>query len=332
MTATDHKALVPAVPASLTARIDERLIAPLRRNPQATRRFAATVAFVLLLHGALIAAFLLRDRKTPAQVADREPQAVDIVVEPPKPPPKPPTPKAPPKPELEKPAFSAPRAPSDEKIDTTQLQKETHAPTAPRPPTDGQPQPSKEAASPADEMEKTRANEEASAKPDVLKKDAEALDKARDRPKDKPKKVAKAVRAKARRPLAALQQLAGASPLPDYSFARPTKKSPVTGGTEDSRYLAIVYGMIMQHRSMIDAPADEGGSVTIAFTVDDEGNVIGMGIEQTSGYPQVDAEAAAAIRRASPFPPPPAGAPHGLIATIDFADGDPAYAMGSRAR
>ena len=88
----------------------------------------------------------------------------------------------------------------------------------------------------------------------------------------------------------------------------------------------------MQHRSLVDIQGNAGGNVTIAFTVDDDGNVIGIGVQNTSGYPQIDAAAAAAIRRASPFPPPPAGAPHGLVATIDFGNSEPSYTMGSQGR
>ena len=94
----------------------------------------------------------------------------------------------------------------------------------------------------------------------------------------------------------------------------------MSGGHEDSRYLAIVYGMIMQHRSPVGIPGGAGANVTLDFTVDDDGNVLEIGIERTSGFPEVDEEAAEAIRRSSPLPPPPAGAPHGLVATIDFSE------------
>ena len=332
MTTTD-----PTAPALLlAAHIEERILAPLRRNPRAARWFVATVVAILALHGALLGLFLMRDQDAPKRAAN-EPTPIEVVVEQPKEEPKPHTPKRPeppkpaPKQAIEKPASSAPRAPSDTKVDTASVQKETHAPKAPTPPTDGQPNPEKEASSPSTDPAEPNTTQEA-AEPDVLQKDAEALDKTKDQPKEKPKKVAKLTpKAKTRRARTALQQLAGASTLPDYSFARPTKKSPVYGGTEDSRYLAIVYGMIMQHRAVVEAPG-EGGSVTIVFHVDDDGNVFGIGVQHTSGYPQIDAEAAMAIRRASPFPPPPAGAPHSLVATIDFGDTQPVYTMGSQGR
>jgi protein TonB len=338
MTPTDQRAPAP----SLTARLEERILAPLRRSPWTTRWFVVSLVSVLGLHAALLAWFLSRDRATSELLAKPEPTPVEIVVEttrdqpkaPPKPePPKPEPPKAPQRQELEKPASSAPRAPTEDKVDTQQLQKETRAPKTPAPAADGRPAPSKEASSPSDEPVTPDKVEEEAAKPDVLEKDAEALDKAKRQPSEKPKKIAKtSPRAKTRRATTALDKLAGASILPDYTFAKPTKKSPVSGGTEDSRYLAIVYGMIMQHRAMVSIPGNVAGDVTIAFNVDDDGNVVSIGVQHTSGYPAVDAEAAAAIRRASPFPPPPVGAPHGLVATINFGEMGSSYEMGSRGR
>lgn len=333
MTTTTQTVSAP----SLTARIEERILAPLRRNRFATRTwFLVSLAVVLLLHGSLLALLLFRDTGAPAQVESQE-TPIEVVIEPPKPKPpevkKPEPPKPQAKPEIEKPASSAPRAPSEEKVDTASLAKETHAPKAPTPPKDGKPDASDEASSPSDDVaEPAKSEEKAAARPDVLKEDAEALAKAVPEPPKRPENLAKLTpRAKTRRPKTALERLAGASSLPDYSFARSTKKSPVSGGTEDSRYLAIVYGMIMAHRSRIDVPGD-GGSVTIAFNVDGGGNLVGMDVENTSGYPEIDAAATAAIQRASPFPPPPAGAPHGLIATIDFGHAAPVYTMGSRGR
>lgn len=324
---------------SLVAQMEERFLVPLKRNAAFVSRtwFLVSVAFILFLHLALLAFLLRRDSENPVQVAQQQETPVEVIVEPPKPPPPPQKKPEPPKPqakqEIEKPASSAPRAPNEEKVDSEAQQKETHAPKAPAPPKDGQPQPTQEAAAPADEPAQPDKTEEKAAKPDAPQKAAEALDKAKPEPKKKREaKVAKIKPAlKTRHAKSALQQLAGASSLPDYAFARPTKTSPVYGGTEDSRYLAIVYGMIMNQRRAIEVP-DANGNATIAFNVDDDGDVIGMGVMRTSGDPELDAEAMGAIRRASPFPPPPAGSPHGLVATIDFRDAAPTYTVDRRAR
>jgi protein TonB len=297
-----------------------------------------TVALVgaLAAHIGLIAVLLLHepDQKPPSQQ-----EVVVELVTPPKPPApavaKPPPPQPAPRQQVEKPATSAPRAANDSKVEAQARDKETRAPKAPVPPAAGQPQqqaPNESKPAPTepdradtqsaetapDESEKKERDEPA--KPDILQKDAEALAKAKPRP-EKPKKLAKATpKARPHRTATALQRLAGASALPDYTFARPAKKAPVSGGDEDARYLAIVYGMIMRHRTPIVAPGG-GGTVTIVFEVDDDGNVIGLSLRSSSGFPELDAEAARAIQRASPLPPPPPGAPHSLVAKIDFGEG-----------
>lgn len=320
-------------------RREDRLIAPGQMPDTSQRWLIACVVLTLFVHG-FIAAVLLRRDRTAALQPKPEATPVEVIVEPPKPQPKPKPPEVakkeappppPPQQSLEKPANSAPRAPNEEKVETKEAQKETHAPKAPEPPKAGQPKLEAET-DPAEEMKADQDKaDEAAAQEDVLKDDAEALDRAAPKPspQPKPKKAAKATpQRKPRKVPDALEQLAGASDLPDYSFARPAKRAPVSGGTEDNRYLAVVYGMIMQNRSLIGIPTNVGGTVTITFNVDDDGNVTSMAVARTSGYPQIDAAAGAAIRRASPFPPPPAGAPHSLVATIDF--GPAALVPGAR--
>ena len=307
---------------TLTARIEERLIAPLRRNPFATRTvFTMIVVVVLAIHATVLAYLLHKDRADPVQPLDQKETPVEVVVEQPKPPPPPPPPapqKQASKPEIEKPATSAPRAANEEKVATEQLDKETHAPKAPAPPTDGKPEPEKQAAAPDKPAETPDKEQTESAKKDEdTKKEADALDKAAPEPKPDPK-PAKTIKSTVpkKSPKSALQQLAGTSSLPDYKFARPTKKSPVSGGTEDARYLAIVYGLVMQQFHPIGVTLAGTGSVSVAFEVGADGRILAVGVQDESGNPSFDAAAVDAVRRASPLPPPPAGSPHGLIARI----------------
>jgi TonB family protein len=55
-------------------------------------------------------------------------------------------------------------------------------------------------------------------------------------------------------------------------------------------------------------PAHAGaaeGVVSLAFSIDRKGNVVGSRIDRTSGSAGLDAEALAMIKRAAPFPAPP---------------------------
>lgn len=306
----------------LTASLAERPVAPVRVNLFAARTwFSVTLATILMLHGGILAWMLWRDAEHPPQVALQKETPVEVVVEPPKPEAKAPEAKPPqpePKQAVEKPASSAPRAPNEEKTETAQNDAETHAPKAPEPPTEGAPSKAEASAEPDSQKAKPDETQEEAAKPpDVLEKDAEALDRLPPEPPKKPAQFAKAKPvAKQRLAKTALQQLAGNSDLPDFKFAKPMKKkAKVFGGTEDDRYLAVVYGMIMQNKMPIEVPEGEW-SVAVAFQVDGEGNLDGIGIQQSSGYDIVDEQAIAAVRRAAPFPAPPQGAPHGLVARL----------------
>ena len=308
---------------TLVARMEERFVAPFKGDAFAHRTwFVLTLVAIVALYAAVLAYLLVRDEAEPLSPPPPEPAAVDVVVEPPKPtpPPQAPEQRAETKPpELEKPASSAPREANDETVETHQTQKDTHAPKAPTPPVEGRPEPQDQASTPSEAQAKPDdAKPDDAAKPDASDKDAEALDTAVPLPPKRPTPPKPKPPAKVQVAKSALQRLTGNSELRDFSFARPTKKSPVAGGSEDSRYLSIVFGMIMSHRRSFAFPAAVDGDVTVAFNVDEGGDLTSIDIVQTSGSRQVDAEAVATIQRAAPFPPPPTGSPHGLIATINL--------------
>ena len=314
----------PSAPKTkLTARLDERFIAPVRNASFARRTwFSVTVAAIVFAHAALLAVLLWRDRDDAVLQAKLEETPVEVVVEQPKA--QPPAPQlAAAKPPIEKPATSAPRAPNDETVDKQAEDKDTHAPKAPSPAAAVPPEQSDARAQP-DKAQPDRPDPEkadAEAKPDLpkpddtLKKDAEALDKLTPPEPPKRPKLAQAKPVKPH-PKTALQQLAGSSDLPDYTFAKPMKKrARVTGGTEDDRYLAVVYGMITQQHRQISLP-DGAWSVAVSFQVDGHGQLVGVQVTQRSGYREVDMAAVEAVESAAPFPPPPSGAVTGLVARL----------------
>jgi TonB family protein len=116
-----------------------------------------------------------------------------------------------------------------------------------------------------------------------------------------------------------LQQLSTTS-LADFSFGRTTKAAPITGGLEDNRYLANVFAMIMSKKQYPRGltPSPTKRFVTISFVLDDSGRIVYQATSKSSGDPAIDRAAAAAVRSGAPYPPPPYGMPHSLIANIDF--------------
>ena len=200
-------------------------------------------------------------------------------------------------------------------MQTEKTQPKTSVPKAATPPSEGQPQP-KAAAAPPKEAAPDESKEDAAKAPDETKPDAEALDKAK--PKTAPKtttKQAKETPKTKRKPTDALAALSGSSSLPELSFAKPTPKTPIYGGTEDVRYLAIVEAAL--ESKVTQLPRTEhwrsGGHVVIFFHLDETGRVISRDFYQKSGYPDIDKIAMQALIAAQPFPPPPRGVEHGLV-------------------
>ncbi len=322
-------ALVLAVSA------DDRLLAsadPIWRA--AKRRFGPLLVGVLLLHATLIAIFILSDEPNrDANLRDAE-IPVEIIVQPPPPPPPPPQKKAEPQPKPqpqkqsylreEKPAFDAPRTPNNETSKRPNTDNQTHSPIAGKPvaanetkPTPDQPKPAQNAAPKA--ADRTVAPD----KPDNTP-DAEPLDKAAPLKDTQSKQRVQQAKEKAALPdderTAVARQLASLTPSPDYAIAAESKVAPVTGGTEDMRYLSVLYGLIMRQQRFPSSPhpRHREAQAVVAFWIDETGALIHEALYRTSGYPELDAEAMADVRRAAPFPQPPIDEPHGFIAQMVF--------------
>jgi protein TonB len=56
----------------------------------------------------------------------------------------------------------------------------------------------------------------------------------------------------------------------------------------------------------------------VSFIIDGEGGLVYQTISHSSGEPDLDAEAIAAVKAAAPYPAPPPGAPRSLLATLKF--------------
>lgn len=310
--------------APLAARESERLADKAGRRIRQRVVFSSLLVVALLVHAALIIAFLYRDAREPIQTAQMQETPVEIVVEkPPEPekplPPPEKKPEPPPKPKEDlSPALSAPRAPTEDKVKTETKEAKTAAPTKMETPTQGQPQAAPAVAQPKEETKPAETKKEELAKEeDKTKPDAEALDKAR--PKTAKAKQPKTKEAKAapkrKKVPNALAMLSGAPQLDaNLSFAKPTPKTKIYGGTEDVRWMSMVEAMLVSKVSKLPRTAhwQDGGQVVIYFHVDVSGRVISREIILKSGYPDIDALAMRALALAAPFPPPPPGLERGL--------------------
>lgn len=58
------------------------------------------------------------------------------------------------------------------------------------------------------------------------------------------------------------------------------------------------------------------GNAIVAFSLDRDGRILSLRLDESSGVPLLDEAALETIRRAAPFPPPPAGLPFAVIEDI----------------
>ena len=151
--------------------------------------------------------------------------------------------------------------------------------------------------------------------PDEDKADAEPLSKAELQMKaDKAKSNADPAKTKKPLPIdqkaAMAKQLASLSRTPDYALGSMSKPAPVTGGTENTTYLSVLYGLIMKRMPNKEVLRSSPGQVVVFFSLDDNGNLTHQAVYKTSGFPDIDLETLEAVRRSAPFPPPPRDIPH----------------------
>ena len=87
-----------------------------------------------------------------------------------------------------------------------------------------------------------------------------------------------------------------------------------------TNYRGLVFAHLARHKQF---PADargrgEQGSAMIGFSLDGGGRVTRVSLVRSSGFPSLDQEAQAMVRRASPFPAPPDGRAVSFTAPASF--------------
>lgn len=321
--------------ATVAAAAIERLFEPRRGGGFAPRpRFLAFLALCLLLHVVILAILLREDALTVFRAPQSEEIPVEVIVEPPPAPEAQPPAPEPPKPEEqpkeqppqkpptptidEKPAIDAPRAESKEKSDRDAPEKELKAPRVAPPPKEIAPKDDKPQAR-EDGRDNALGVERAPEKQADDKPDAEIVERAEPlaKPEQKPEPEDQKPAAKKGQAKSIADQIAALAPLPDFEFGAPPKPSPVGGGHAKTTYLTILYGLIMPHMHIPPRVRSNQfvAKGVVAFYIDEMGNLTHQAVYRSSGAPDLDAAALAAVRRASPFPPPPRGLPHAMLFT-----------------
>jgi protein TonB len=125
------------------------------------------------------------------------------------------------------------------------------------------------------------------------------------------------------RPAPAGQKRPAARPRTDERVAA---RQPPQGGVGPGRSDAVstYIGIVQAHLKRYQHPDNtlkpgEHPSCTVSFTIDGNGRVSGIKLVRSSGLARLDQEAAAMVRRASPFPPPPGGLTSPITAPIAFS-------------
>jgi len=305
----------------------QRLFAPLAEaDPRARPRFALIVLACIVLH-AILLAILLIVRDPGVLPPPAEEVAVEVVTEPPPPPPEPqpqpeqkqkePPPPPPQEQRYEKEATDAPREANKETLERETPDKETRAPET-APPKDVQkPDLKKEKQAPEDAKDDAHKPDAAAAPKSLEEKlEAETIENAEETPKNDDKQGRKQEKPEKNKgeTRSISEQVAALSKLPDYEFGAIAKPSPVGGGNAKATYLSILYGIIMPRMRVpphLRAMANAGRGVVV-FYIDEAGHLVHQAVARSSGAPELDSAAIAAIRAAAPFPPPPPGHPRAL--------------------
>jgi TonB family protein len=332
-TVTEGMSSGPSQPPSLTG----ETLQVFWRSEDNLRRYAGLLVLAFLLHAAPLTALLVYDFLRPPIEIPSEEIAVEVVAEPPQPqaeappppppPPQPPKPEEPPKPEQkqpepqqqklrldEKPAYDAPRAENKEQLKREAPDDSTKSPRLARPEdkTAEKPDPVKPQ-KPQQQREPDPVQEQGeSAATEEDAREAEVLERATPKQEPKPQKRAgspdpKAARGERQKSIA--EQIASLEPAPHYKLGGSAKVAPISGGQADPSYLSVVYGYIMRKFHPAGARPEAG---VISFYIDPGGHLVHQALRKSSGSPERDQEALAALRRAAPFPPPPEGASVGL--------------------
>ena len=105
-----------------------------------------------------------------------------------------------------------------------------------------------------------------------------------------------------------------------YAPVAPKAAAPVVSAAVLAEYQRTVTARLSAVKRYPDAARERApqGVAVVSFSISEFGEVAGVSISRSAGDAMLDAEALATVRRASPFPAPPAGAPRAFSAPLSF--------------
>ena len=127
-------------------------------------------------------------------------------------------------------------------------------------------------------------------------------------------------------PRASLEPTPRPQPTPRHAAA-PVRPAPGPAasragspGADADAYRASLYARIYAAVRYPESARERGaeGVAVVSFSFDARGQVTSAGLAQSSGDAALDAEAVASVRRASPLPPPPEGAPRAYAIPLRY--------------
>lgn len=100
----------------------------------------------------------------------------------------------------------------------------------------------------------------------------------------------------------------------------PASPAATPSGADIAAYRNEVMSRLAAFKQYPESARARGaaGRAVVNFTIEANGRVGSVGLAHSSGVAELDAEVIAMVRRASPFPQPPRGAPHSFSAPVNF--------------
>ena len=102
--------------------------------------------------------------------------------------------------------------------------------------------------------------------------------------------------------------------------AAPTNSSGASGAVSPAKWQSRLMAHLERRKRYPSGARQrrEEGTAHVRFSIDGSGNVRSVQLVRSSGYPELDEAVVALVRRSSPVPAPPPGAPHDITAPVRF--------------